>query len=988
MITGRYEEYYKELLKKIPKERLMHDSLSTLAFGIDASFYRLIPKLVIKANNEEELKWILQHADTLNIPITFRAAGTSLSGQAITDSVLVIATHGWKGYEILDEGGKIRLQPGVVGLNANNYLARYGKKIGPDPASIDSAMIGGIAANNASGMCCGTSENSYKTVADIRVLLSDGTVFDTSLLSSLNKEDDLSLSHGNKRGSERLEKILSGLEELAKEVQGNIALKERIEKKFKIKNTTGYSLNALTDYSDGVEILKHLMIGSEGTLGFISDITFRTVTEHPHKALALMIYHNIEDACNAVMILKKQPVTAVEILDRASLRSVESTKGVPEYLKTLSSDACAILVETRGESDETLDRNVPLILDSIKHISTELPVSFTKDSREQALLWKIRKETLPTVAGMRKSGNTPLIEDICFPMERLAEGTLKLRALFEKHGYNDGVIFGHALEGNLHFMFNQDFQDEKEIERYSRFMDDVTDMVVNDYDGSLKAEHGTGRNMAPFVEKEWGEQAYSLMKRIKSIFDPNGILNPGVILNDDKRVHLKNLKPIPSTRETVDKCMECGFCETACVAEGFTLSPRQRVVIFKEIERLKATGGEPHRAAEIQRRYKYYGLDTCATDSLCYVKCPLKIDTGKLVKELRHEGHSVRGEKNAIIIAKNMDKVTAFMRLGLSTVYFLRLLMGKRLFGAIAIGMSRVTGGLIPLWNQHFPKGAKKIKVDIDAKSYTDIPLQNIAISAPTDSNYVDNPSINLDISKLSISTDADNKKVLYFPSCITRSMGSSRNYSKQPQLTEVTKMVIERAGYTVVYPENMNSLCCGMAYSSKGYVEAGKELSDKLEAALYKASDGGKLPILCDMSPCLYTMKSNFGERLKLYEPAEFIHAFIIEKLKIKPVDRKVAIFAVCSAKKMEVDKYIFEIAEKCAKEIAIMESNCCGFAGDRGFLLPALNSHGLRKLRLQSEGCSQGYSTSRTCEIGLSNHSGIDYSSIIYLVEEASRS
>jgi len=955
MITGKYEEYYRELLKKIPKERLLHDSLSTLAFGTDASFYRLTPKLVVKVHNEDEVIWVVQNADRLDIPITFRAAGTSLSGQAITDSVLVIATHGWKGYTILDNGNKIKLQSGVVGIHANRYLTKYGKKIGPDPASIDSAMIGGIAANNASGMCCGTSENSYKTVADIRVVLSDGTLLDTSTLPASSTAGAKETTSDNPG---RLNDILKELESLAEEVKEDIPLKERIEKKFKIKNTTGYSLNALTDYSTGIDILKHLMIGSEGTLGFISDITFDTVVEHPHKALALMIYKDIESACNAVMILKKQPVTAVEILDRAAIRSVESAKGVPGYLEGLSADACGILVETRGESDESLNINIPQILESIKHIPTELPVSFTKDNKEQAILWKIRKETLPTVAGMRKSGNTPIIEDICFPMEKLAEGTLKLRALFEKHGYHDAVIFGHALEGNLHFMFNQNFQDEKEVDRYSRFMDDVADMVVSDYDGSLKAEHGTGRNMAPYVEKEWGEQAYSLMKRIKTLFDPKGILNPGVILNDDKEIHLKNLKPIPATRETIDKCMECGFCETTCVAEGLTLSPRQRVVVFKEMERLKASGEEPHRAAEIQKQYQYYGLDTCATDSLCYIKCPLKIDTGKLVKELRHESHSRKGEKNAVAIARNMGKVTALMRFGLSSVYYIRLITGKRLFGSIATGAHKVTGGLIPLWNQHFPKGAKKISGRALSGERTTVGDENRSES-----------------------------KVVYFPSCITRSMGISKNLSDRSQLTEVTKTLIERAGYSIIYPQNLNSLCCGMAFSSKGYVEAGKESSDKLEEALREASDNGRYPILCDMSPCLYTMKNNFGERLKVYEPAEFIHKYIIDRLTIKQVDRKVALFAVCSAKKMEVDKYIFNIADRCAKETVVMESNCCGFAGDRGFLLPALNKHGLRNLKLQSEGCSEGYSTSRTCEIGLSNHSGINYSSIIYLVEEASR-
>ncbi|HBZ25843.1 MAG TPA: 4Fe-4S ferredoxin [Rikenellaceae bacterium] len=955
MITGKYLQFYKELSKEIPTGSLLHDSLSTLAFGTDASFYRLIPKLIVKVHNENELCFLIKKADEYNIPLTFRAAGTSLSGQAVTDSVLVVATHGWKGHEILDGGNKIRLQAGIRGTNANSYLVKYGKKIGPDPASIDYAMIGGIAANNASGMCCGTSENSYKTIAEIRVVLADGTVLDTASANSV------------KMFREKNSKIVYALEKLSEEVASNQSLKERIIKKFKIKNTTGYSLNALTDYSDGIDILKHLMIGSEGTLGFISDITFNTVTEHPNKALALMVYPDIESACNAVIILKKESVTAVEIMDRAALKSVDSAKGVPEYIKGLHEKACAILVETKGETGQILDENIKSILASVEHIKTELPVEFTKDSAKQAKLWKIRKEIFATVAGMRKSGTTPIIEDICFPINKLAQGTLELISLFEKHRYDEAVIFGHALEGNLHFVFNQDFQNEIEVKRYSDFMNDIVSMVVDNYDGSLKAEHGTGRNMAPFVEKEWGEQAYTLMKQIKELFDPKGILNPGVILNSDKEIHLKNLKPIPSTRETVDRCMECGFCEGTCVSEGFTLSPRMRIVVYKEMERLKATGEEPHRCAELHKLYEYAGLDTCATDSLCYVKCPLDIDTGKLVKELRHEGHSKRAEKIALSVANSMGGVTTGMRLGLDTFYYLRLLTGKTIFGSVATGVHKISGGLVPLWNPYFPKGSKKISnKSIVASQLATREISTIKDTEPGDS--------------------VNNNSVVYFPSCITRSMGLSREMSGEAEVTKITERLLKRAGYRVIYPSGLNSLCCGMAFSSKGFVEAGRESSDKLERALFDASDGGKIPILCDMSPCLYTMQSNFGERLKLYEPAEFISKFVLDKLDVKKLDRKISVFAVCSAKKMEVDQYLYDIAKRCAREVVIIDSNCCGFAGDRGFLLPELNKHGLRDLRRQSDGCSQGYATSRTCEIGLSNHSGITYSSIVYLVEEAS--
>jgi D-lactate dehydrogenase len=944
MITGKYLQLYNELLKEIPKESLLHDSLSTLAFGTDASFYRLIPKLIVKVHSERELCYVIEMANRLLIPLTFRAAGTSLSGQAVTDSVLVMATHGWKRHTILEDGSKIKLQAGIRGVQANRYLTKYGKKIGPDPASLDYAMIGGIAANNASGMCCGTSENSYKTVADIRVVLSDGTVLDTadqeSCRAFLTSKGDL----------------VKRVEELSQKVRDNRELSERIVRKFKIKNTTGYSLNALTDFSDGIEIIKHLMIGSEGTLGFISDITYNTVTEHPHKALSLIVYPNIESACNAVIILKKQRVTAVEIMDRAALRSVDSAKGVPGYIKDLDSKACAILVETKASDKETLHSNIAQITDSIRHIKTLLPLEFTLDLSQQASLWKIRKEIFATVAGMRISGTTPIIEDICFTIDRLAQGTLDLISLFEKHNYDQAVIFGHALEGNLHFVFNQDFQKESEVNRYSNFMNDVVSMVVDKYDGSLKAEHGTGRNMAPFVEKEWGEQAYALMKEIKSIFDPKGILNPGVILNEDKEIHLKNLKPIPSTRESVDKCMECGFCESTCVSEGFTLSPRQRIVVFKEMERLRVTGEEPHRAAELHKLYNYSGLDTCATDSLCYIKCPLDIDTGKLVKELRHEGHSERAEKIALKIAKNMGGVTAGMRAGLDLFYYLRLVTGKKVFGTVATGVHKISGGIIPLWNPFFPKGAKRISDKEIEKS-------------------------------LLVKSSDTSRKVVYFPSCITRSMGLSREMSNEKEITQITETLLKRAGYTIIYPRGMNSLCCGMAFSSKGFVEAGKEASKKLEESLLEASNGGEIPVLCDMSPCLYTMQTNFGERIKMYEPAEFIDKFVIDKLEIKKVDRKVSVFAVCSAKKMEVDNCLYSLVSKCAKEVVIIDSNCCGFAGDRGFLLPQLNKHGLRDIAVQSIGCSEGYATSRTCEIGLSNHSGITYSSVIYLVEEASR-
>jgi len=938
MLTGNYNILYQQFIQSIDPKRIFHDPLHTLAFGTDASFYRLIPKIVIKAKNEEEVSMILRESSKLSIPVTFRAAGTSLSGQAISDSVLVIAGNHWKKYQIADNGLKIRLQPGLTGDRVNTLLAPYGRKIGPDPASINAAMIGGIAANNASGMCCGTAENSYKTLDSMCIIFADGTLLNTSDPKSKEQFRQTHLQ------------LIQDITEMSASVKANEELASRIARKFKMKNTTGYSLNALVDFSDPFDVIEHLMIGSEGTLGFIAEISYKTVVEHPFRASSLMIFPDIEKACNAVSLLKSAPVSAVELMDRAGLRSVEDQAGMPGYLKTLSSTASAILIETRAFQREELDNQIVAILETVQVIPSEIPIQFTAIPSEYELLWKIRKGLFPSVGAMRKTGTTVIIEDVAFPVPRLAEATLDLHRLFEKWGYHEAVIFGHALEGNLHFVFTQDFGSQSEIDRYSKFMAEVAIMVVSKYDGSLKAEHGTGRNMAPFVEMEWGREAYELMKRIKQIFDPQNLLNPGVILNSDPEAHLKNLKPIPAASEKIDKCIECGFCEPSCVSAELTLTPRQRIVVYREMASLKLSGHEPHILASLTKDYRYEGNETCATDGLCAMACPVKIDTGKLIKALRTEEIG-SGQKRAIWIADRMNGVTATVRTALSVVGFFRSVLGTPIMKGISGGLRTISGKRIPLWNPYMPFGARPIKVS---------QAQNATMK----------------------------NKVVYFPSCINRAMGVSKENHTEKQLSEKVLELLNKGGYEVIYPENLDSLCCGMAFSSKGYTEAGTKKSKELEAALLKASENGRYLVLCDMSPCLYTMKDNMEPNMKLYEPVEFILEYLLPRLEITPLQETVTVFPVCSMKKMGLEDKLVELAGKCAAKVVVPETNCCGFAGDRGFSFPELNQHGLRDLKNQlPESIKNGYSTSRTCEIGLSLHSGISYQSIVYLVDRVSK-
>lgn len=940
MLPSNYQELKNILSLKIDPKRIITNPLQLLAYGTDASFYRLIPKIVVQVHSEDEAVEVIKQTGRLNIPVTYRAAGTSLSGQAITDSVLMVATHKWKNYTILDDGMKICLQPGITGARANIFLQPYGRKIGPDPASINAAMIGGIASNNASGMCCGTDQNSYRTVADVRIVLYDGTILDTA-----DEESKINFR-------EKHPEVIKEIEQLRDDIKADEILYERIKRKFKIKNTTGYSINSLIDYDDPFDIIKHLMIGAEGTLAFISNLTYHTVVDEKYKACALMIFETVEKACSVVPSLKQSPVSAVELMDRDCIRSVEDDPDAPAYFKTLPETACVLLVEIQANDKETMIEKEAGVRKAVESTPTIQPFVFTSDPKEYSFNWKARKGILSSVGGLRRTGTTCLIEDVAFPVPRLAEACIALKELFKELEYHDAVLFGHALDGNLHLNFSQDFSTAEEVERYSKLMDGIYEIVVKRFDGSLKAEHGTGRNMAPYVEKEWGEAAYKIMLRIKDIFDPHKMINPGVIINPNPKIHLENLKPSPPANELVDKCMECGFCEPNCVAEGLTLSPRHRIVIAREISRLRMLGEDTERLKQMLHDAQYFSDETCATDGLCGLICPVKIDTGKYIKHVRHDGASDKAKKNAAYLGDHMERITSVGRTGLDVVNFFHAILGDTLMGGIAGGMRSMSGNLIPKWNKYMPKGAHKIKHQIANEGKTD--------------------------------------KVVYFPSCINRTMGKSKGYAKdEVELTKKTEELLIRAGYTIIYPEGLNNLCCGMAFSSKGYKEEGEKKSKELEDALFKASEGGKYPILFDMSPCFYTFHEAYTNKdISIYDPIEFMLRFVMPKLQVRTPKKVVTVFPVCSVKKIGMEQNLLKLAQMCSDKVKMVETNCCGFAGDRGFTYPELNAHGQRHLAEQIPHDNEGaYSTSRTCEIGMNEFSEVNFKSIFYLIDEVTR-
>ena len=657
---------------------------------------------------------------------------------------------------------------------------------------------------------------------------------------------------------------------------------------------------------------------------------------------------NSEQTSRAVTALSHAPVAAVELMDRAGLRSVENNPGMPAYLKTLDDDAAALLVEVRGITSQELEEKLTATDQALQAFDTLQPKTFTTDKDTCALYWNIRKGLFPAVGAVRQKGTTVIIEDVAFPVENLAPAVVELQALFKKYRYSEAIIFGHALAGNLHFVFTQNFTDPAEIQRYSDFMDEVCTLVVERYDGSLKAEHGTGRNMAPFVEMEWGEQAYELMWEIKRIFDPQTVLNPDVILTRNQNTHIENLKPIPEADDLVDPCIECGFCEPVCPSKNFTLTPRQRIVIMRELKRQQRDGKQPEYQTLLDD-YQYMGVDTCAADGLCSLACPVGINTGDLSRKLRSERNAKHAGK-ARWVADHFAGITKASRAAFTVTDFSRELLGDKTLIAVSKAANTLTFQKTPVWHNAMPGSATQV----DPLDY-------------------------------GVSTETD---FVYFPSCASRTMGPTPAEADQRSLMQVTLDLAAKAGLKLAMLSDQEKHCCGMPLESKGHFEQADAMRDQLNQALLKATDNGRIPVLIDTSPCVFRMTQQLDERITLLDPVRFANRHLVPRLAITPSAEPVAVHVTCSTTKQGLGNELIALARQCAEQVVVPEDiTCCGFAGDKGFMLPGLNASALAPLKAQTGGCKEGISTSRTCEVGLSRHADMPYHSLFYLLDRVSQ-
>ncbi|SEN44958.1 D-lactate dehydrogenase [bacterium A37T11] len=936
----------KELLEGfLPEERVKTSLIDLVAFAADAGFYHLKPKAVVLPASEKEVQALFEFSRKNHIPLTFRAGGTSLSGQSITDGILVVLNRFWDGIFIESEGAYVRVQPGITGAMVNTYLKKYKRKIGPDPASINAAMMGGILSNNSSGMCCGVKLNSYHTTRFVRFMLPSGQVFSTE------KPADYT------RFEQECPELYQVLKQQRNRIHQQPELSQRIRSKYLTKNTVGYSLNAFIDHEHPLDIMAHLLIGAEGTLGFIAEAVLTTVPDLPFKSTAMVYFPDIYAACQAIVPLTDSGAEAVELMDRASLRSVENMKGIPAIIRTLSETAAALLIEYQGEHQETLHEKTGKFLAISGGLSMLNEPVFTTDPAEQAFLWKVRKGMFPAVGAVRASGTTVILEDVAFPVAKLGDAILDLHQLFKQYGYDEAIIFGHAKDGNIHFVVTQAFDSPTEIARYDTFLKEVVNLVVNKYDGALKAEHGTGRNMAPFIETEWGGEAYAIMKAIKQAADPEGLLNPGVIINAHADAHIRDLKPLPSVESEVDKCIECGYCEHKCPSRDITLTPRQRIVVRRELRNLDKRG-EKREFKLLLDQYQYSGLDTCAVDGLCASACPVDINTGSLVKRLRRESHSRWANWLAMQVAKNFKAIGAGARFALASGVTLNKIFGPTSMRRLTAGIRKVLPAF-PLWANEL-RPAPSIQTDRHV-------------------NLVDS---------------GVEEKAIYFPSCINSMMGAIK--PGQKDIRNTLREVALKAGVRLFIPQELHGTCCGQLFSSKGFGEAYNYTANHTIERLWKLTEEGVLPVVIDVTSCTHSLQEsrtfltqeNQGkfDRLRILDSIDFLHDVLMPRMQALRKKESVVLHPVCTLTKMGLQPKLLRIAQHFSEKVTIpVTAGCCGMAGDRGFLFPELTRSATHHeaTEVDQHAYEGHYSTGKTCEIAMAEATGQNYESIVYLVD-----
>ncbi len=595
----------RDLRRLIGAEKVRDDAPTLAAYAVDASIYRLVPQAVASVESEEDIQQLVRYAVRQGVPLTPRAAGTNLTGSAIGTGIILDVSRMNRILDVNRDERWARVQPGIVFAELNRRLSRQGLLFGPDPSSGDMCKLGGMLANNSSGPHTLRYGSVKDNVLDLRICLSTGDWVDAKPYPLLDAQFPALL---------RAHPALAQTWELVKEHAAAVRAREpRVS-----KNSCGYNLFALTQGLDrGICDWPRLFIGSEGTLGVMSEARLQLAPCPKASATGLVHFHRLDDVGDAVAELVTLRPSALEVMDGNTLNLIgRAAHGIP------AEAAATLLVELDEEDDprriqETADR-VAAICRRYR-LAGEPVLAYEREQRDA--LWKARKALYPTLYrydGKKKPIN--YVDDVVVRAERISE---LIRYLEETFGSRDVpvAIFGHIGNGNAHVVPLLDVNDRGDFAKMVETYHAIHETVLTRFEGSICGEHGDGRVRAELVRRMFGEDLYSLFVQVKRNFDPTGVLNPGVKLSDQPFT-----EHIDYTRLS-KSCATCAKCNSVCpvydVFQTEDMSSRgwYEIVTAKDYSYLNS------------KRV----VEACLNCKSCRTICPAGVDVSELILQKRAE---------------------------------------------------------------------------------------------------------------------------------------------------------------------------------------------------------------------------------------------------------------------------------------------------------------------------------------------------------------
>lgn len=896
-----------EELEAIIDGDLLFDRPSRLVYATDASIYQMEPITVVFPRHTEDIQAVLHVAQKHGVPVLPRGAGTSLAGQTVNHAIVIDCSRYMANVIEIDPSGlRARVQPGVVLAALNQDVAAHGLRYAIDNASLSRSTIGGGIGNNSCGARSVIYGKTVDQVLSLDVVLADGTITTFSSIEGPLLEEKLALQ------------TLEG-EVYRETLRLSREHSEEIDIRFPkvLRRVSGYGLDLIPD--DGSIDLTRLIVGSEGTLGIVTEAEVRLVPLPACTGLAVVHFGSVPEAARATLAALEHDPSAVELMDGIAIRRCRESEGYRDLANFVQGDPGALLfIEFQGDTLEQIESTLSQLKTELSKRGFGYATVTASDPELQTQMWNLRQSALGLVMSVR--GDTkplPFVEDGAVEPQKLPEFLERFDGIVRSHG-TEAAYYGHASVGCIHIRPMVNVKEEDGLRTMSEISSEIADLTL-EFGGSISGEHGDGILRGVHTERMFGPQLTEAFRELKRAFDPQGILNPGKII--DTPAFDQNLRIDPQTRNSeptthldfsaegglagaIEQCdgnaacrrMDGGMCPSFMVTQNEEHSTRGRANLL----RMAISGVLP--SSELTGRRVFEALDLCVECKACRAECPSSVDMAKIKHELLAQHY----EQNGVPLrARLFANIATLSRIGSATA-----------------PISNVLGRIRPLRSlMHHLLGVHQER-PLPSFQRTNFRSWFAQRSEPT--------------------VEAPRGEVVLFDDTFTQ--------FQNVQVGRAATRVLEALGYRVVLVDRNE--CCGRPAISNGMPDMAREQAQKNVQQLLPYAERG-VPIVGTEPSCLLTLRDEYPDLLR-DEPLHTASVTVAGKALLmdeliaqlsdddpsigdifrEDVTAKILLHGHCHQKAIAgMDPTLTALALAPGYQVDLVDSPCCGMAGSFGF-------------------------------------------------------